>query len=58
MSNNIATKLGFSYVPWFTLTKIVLTIYTIITILVLFFRADFVNLTICTAAIFMLNNTD
>ena len=26
--------------------------------MVLFFRTDFVNLTVCTAAIYMLNNTD
>lgn len=58
MSTNIAHKLGFSHVPWFTLTKIVLTIYTIISIMVLFFRTDFINLTVCTAAIYMLNNTD
>lgn len=57
-SNNIAHKLGFSYVPWFTLTKIVLGIYTIITCFVLFFRADFVNLTVCTSAIYMILNTE
>ena len=58
ISQNIAYKLGFNYVPWFTLTKIVLGIYTILTCFVLFFRADFVNLTVCTAAIYMLHNTD
>jgi hypothetical protein len=58
LSNNIANKLGFSYVPWFTFTKIVLAIYTINTCCVLFFRPDFVNLTICTSAIYMLHNTD
>jgi hypothetical protein len=58
ISYNIASKLGFSYVPWFSLTKIVLGIYTVLTICVLFFRTDFINLTVCTAAIFMLLNTD
>lgn len=58
ISTNIARKLGFSYVPWFTLTKIVLGIYTIITCFVLFFRADFVNLTVCTSAIYMILNTE
>jgi hypothetical protein len=58
MSTTIAYKLGFSYVPWFTLTKIVLGIYTALTCMVLFFRTDFLNLTICTAAIYMLMNTD
>lgn len=51
-------KLGFSYVPWFTLTKIVLGIYTVLTMFVLFFRPDFINLTVCTAAAYMLMNTD
>src|SRR4051812_15190123 len=58
ISYNIAHKLGFNYVPWFTLTKIVLGIYTVLTICVLFFRTDFINLTVCTAAIFMILNTD
>lgn len=58
VSTNIAIKLGFSHVPWFTLTKIVIAIQTLLTICVLFFRTDFLNLTVCTAGIFMLNNTD
>lgn len=58
ISQNIALKLGFSHVPWFTLTKIVLGIQTILTCFVLFFRTDFLNLTVCTCAIYMLNNTD
>ena len=58
VSINIAYKLGFKQVPWFTLTKIVLGIYTVLTCFVLFFRTDFINLTVCTAAIYMLLNTD
>lgn len=58
ISNNIAFKLGFSHVPWFTLTKVVLGIYTALTCFVLFFRTDFMNLTVCTAAIYMITNTD
>src|ERR1700709_1096421 len=58
VSTTIAYKLGFSYVPWFTLTKIVLGIYTILTCFVLFFRTDFLNLTVCTSGIYMLMNTD
>lgn len=58
ISSNIAYKLGFNHVPWFTLTKIVLGIYTVLTCGVLFFRPDFVNLTVCTAGIFMILNTD
>jgi len=57
ISSNIAYKLGFNHVPWFTLTKVVLGIYTVLTCFVLFFRADFVNLTVCTSAIYMLHNT-
>lgn len=58
VSTNIAKKLGFSHVPWFTLTKIVLAIYSTLTCFVLFIRPDFVNLTVCTAATFMILNTD
>jgi len=45
-------------VPWYTLTKVVLGIQTILTVMTLFFRTDFVNLTVCTTAIYMLSNTD
>jgi hypothetical protein len=58
ISINIANKLGLTHVPWFTLTKIVLGIYSILTCFVLFFRTDFINLTICTTAIYMILNTD
>jgi hypothetical protein len=58
ISTNIANKLGFSYVPWFTLTKVVLGIYSILSCLVLFFRPDMINVTVCTTAIYMLQNTD
>jgi hypothetical protein len=58
VSVGIAKSLGFSYVPWFTLTKIVLAIYTMLTCCVLFFRTDFINLTVCTTAIYMMLNTD
>ena len=58
VSTSIAVKLGFSHVPWFTLTKIVLAIQTILTVFVLFFRTDFVNLTVCAGGIYMIFNTD
>jgi hypothetical protein len=58
ISANIAVKLGFKSVPWFTLTKIVLGIYTALTCFVLFFRPDFINLTVCTTGIYMIMNTD
>lgn len=58
MSNSIAKKMGFDYVPWFTLTKVVLGIYSALTCAVLFFRTDFINVTVCTIAIYMIMNTD
>lgn len=58
ITQGLAKKLGFSYVPWFTLTKVVLGIYTALTCAICFYRPDFLNLTICTAAIFMILNTD
>lgn len=58
ISANIAYKLGFDHVPWFTLTKIVLGIYAVLTCFVLYFRTDFINLTVCTAGIYMILNTD
>jgi hypothetical protein len=58
VSANIAYKLGFNHVPWFTLTKVVLGIYAALTCMVLFFRPDFVNLTSCTCGIYMIFNTD
>ena len=54
VSLNLASKVGFDYVPWFTLTKIVLAIYTVLTIFVLFYRQDFINLTVCVIGIHMM----
>lgn len=50
--------MGFTHVPWYTLTKYVLAIQTTLTCFSLFFRKDFLNLTVCTAAIYMLSNTN
>ena len=55
---NVAGKFGFDHVPWFPLTKIVLVVYTVLTLFVLFFRTDFINLTVCIVAIYMINNTE
>ena len=44
--------------PWFRITWIILWIYTILTIFVLFHRPDFINLTICVVALYMMFNTD
>ncbi len=40
--------------PWFTLTRYMLYIYTVLTILVMFYRPDFINLTVCIVALYML----
>ena len=58
MATGVALKLGFNHVPWFSLTLVVLGIYTALTLLVLFFKSDFINLTVCVVAIYMLMNTD
>lgn len=43
MAHGMAKKLGYDAVPWFVLTQIVLGIYTVLTILAMFFRPDFFN---------------
>jgi hypothetical protein len=44
--------------PWLKLTWGILWLYTLLTVLVLFFRPDFINLTVCTVALYMMFNTD
>jgi cell division protein FtsW (lipid II flippase) len=44
--------------PWLRVTWVLLWLYTLITVLVLFFRPDFINLTVCVIALFMMFNTD
>ena len=58
VSKNIAKKMGYHDVPWFRLTWYLLWIYSGLTILVMMKREDFINLTICTCALFMMFNTD
>jgi hypothetical protein len=54
VAQNLANKIGFAHIPWWSLTTTVLYIYAALTILVCFERPDFVNLTIVTAAIQMI----
>lgn len=54
IATNIAQKMGMSEIPWFALTYYMTYIYTALTIFVMFHRTDFINLTICIIAIFML----
>lgn len=49
--------MGYSDVPWFKLTWYILWIYTGLTMLIMLGRADFVNMTICTTALYMMFNT-
>jgi cell division protein FtsW (lipid II flippase) len=54
----IAKKYGYDNVPWFKLTWYVLWAYTFLTVLVMFCRPDFINMTVCICAIFMMFNTN
>ena len=58
VANNLAKKYGYESVPWFKLTWWLLWIYTLLTVLVMFFRPDFINMTVCIVAIYMMFNTD
>lgn len=44
--------------PWLKLTWFLLWIYTGITLLIMFKKEDFLNITVCVSAMFMLFNTD
>ena len=44
--------------PWFKLTWVLLWLYTGLTILVMFLRPDFINLTICIVGLYMMFHTD
>lgn len=58
VANTFAKKAGYTTVPWFMLTWWLLWLYTGVTCLVMFLRPDFLNLTICTTALYMMFNTD
>lgn len=58
VAEKVAQRVGYSSVPWFKLTWVLLWMYTVLTNLVLFFRKDFVNLTICITALYMMFNTE
>ena len=42
-AHGFAKKMGYEAVPWYILTEIVLGIYTVLTLLSMFFRPDFFN---------------
>ena len=45
-AHGFAKKLGYDSVPWFKITEIILGIYVVITVLSMFFRPDFVNVSL------------
>jgi len=53
-----AQKIGYDSVPWFKLTVQLIYLYSAVTIFVMFLRPDFLNLTICVTALYMLNNLE
>lgn len=58
VSQKIAQRFGYAQVPWFKLTWYLLWVYTGLTCLIMFKREDFMDLTICVVALYMLFNTD
>jgi hypothetical protein len=58
IATRFARRAGYSSVPWFQLTWYLLWIYTVLTCFVMFSRPDFLNLTVCTTALYMMFNTD
>jgi hypothetical protein len=57
VSKIIANKMGYENVPWFKLTWYLLWIYTGLTLIVMLQRSDFINLTVCCIALFLMFNT-
>ena len=46
IAHGYAKKLGYDTVPWYTITQLVLIIYVVLTILSMFFRPDFFNVSL------------
>ena len=53
----VAEKMGYHKLPWLRVTWILLWAYTCLTCLVMIYRSDFINLTVCVTALYMLFNT-
>ena len=58
VAGDLAKRAGYDQVPWFMLTWWVLWIYTGLTMLVMFFKPDFLNITICCIGLNMMFNID
>ena len=50
--------MGYKELPWLKVTWYLLWIYTGLTVSIMMKREDFINLTICVVAIYMMFNTD
>ena len=50
------TSKGFKVPRWSRATFIMTFIFLLITLFIHFYKADFVNLTVCTVAIYLLSN--
>lgn len=44
--------------PWFVILKILIMIFSLVTIMVCFYRTDIGNLTICAISLFFVMNND
>ena len=54
----MALRIGVREIPWYRVTLYLTLAYAVVTLLTLFYRADFLNLTICTVAIYFLLNVE
>lgn len=57
LAMSLAKRAGMEQVPWYLLTWVVTIVYLCLSLASCFFRADFINVTICVVAIYMLTET-
>lgn len=55
VTDGVARSIGLDGCPWYLLTIIVLWLYIVVTALACFYRADFLNATICVVAFYMVS---
>jgi hypothetical protein len=55
VTDGVARSIGLDGCPWYLLTIIVLWLYIIVTALACYYRADFLNATICVVAFYMVS---
>ena len=56
--DSLGETFGYRIVPWYSWAVTLLSLYTFLTLLVMYHRPDFVNMTICCVAIYMLTNPE